>query len=586
MFKKKKNNSLLHRNNMLFRLSIAVFITLLSSILFVFYSLLHQNKMEKEYSSLIQNINQMAIEIQQSPDSVSEELQLTYKKMVLQTQNLDRHLLPERMLSAPLYEDKMGSDRYRGLLRNFIAKIRENYSNFEERIQFINILLLVLSLITISFHLLLIHKNTRDQKRLVKNINRGLNSVREMLLYDDVDLRIQETEYIEELSQFYYDIEQIYRSIQFTRNLQNIDIHGDLNKLLQQLYQVFSGFLECDRVALAFITGNGLVTAETAFCTYPIQRLEPGFSEPIDNTSLHKLQDSQGPRIINDLEEFSKGRKISDSTALLLLEGVHSSITLPLFFKDKCVGFLFLSSRKKVEYTQQQADEANRTVNIMKQKLYIEFLLERTISETSRAFVSLMSEKDNETSDHIMRMSNYSFIIARKYNSTVASLSPRFLREMLWYAPLHDIGKIGTPDAILHKEGKLNDQEWAVMRNHVSVGERIIRAMNKQFDDLFSNAMMQTAVDIIQGHHEKFDGSGYPRGLSGKDIPLAGRIVAVADVFDALTSKRPYKEAYSIEKSLFIMQNEMQGHFDIEIFNCLQEAMPEIQKIYEEFKEI
>jgi len=427
--------------------------------------------------------------------------------MLTEADGLNRHLLPNKLLTPPIYSDVTVSDSYRGLLRNFTIKTRENYKHYRERSQLTNLILLVISLLTISVHLFLIQQNTGDQKKLIKAINNGLDSVRNLLLYNDMDTTIFEEDDVKELTKFYYDIQQISHAIHFDRELQNIDIHGDLNKLLKQLYQIFSGFLECDRIALAFITGNEIVTAETAFSTYSKLRLEPGYSEPIENTSLKKLQQNQSPRIINDLSKYSKGKKISHSTALLLLEGVHSSIALPLFFKDNCVGFLFLSSRNKISYSRQQADEAYRIVNIMKQKLYIEFLLERTISETSRAFVSLMSEKYNETSDHILRMSNYSYILAQKYSSEIKPLSPRFLREILWYAPLHDIGKIGTPDAILHKKGKLEPEEWQIMRNHVKVGERIIKEMNRQLEDLFSNSLMQTAVleEVKRGKGTFFD---------------------------------------------------------------------------------
>jgi putative two-component system response regulator len=122
---------------------------------------------------------------------------------------------------------------------------------------------------------------------------------------------------------------------------------------------------------------------------------------------------------------------------------------------------------------------------------------------------------------------------------------------------MHDIGKIGIPDGILLKPGKLTPDEWQIMKRHTVFGARILEG--------FSNGFMYTARTIAMTHHERWDGSGYPRGLKGTDIPLVGRITAIADVFDALTSKRPYKEAFPLEKAFGIIQEGIGSHFDPEI---------------------
>jgi HD-GYP domain-containing protein (c-di-GMP phosphodiesterase class II) len=183
-------------------------------------------------------------------------------------------------------------------------------------------------------------------------------------------------------------------------------------------------------------------------------------------------------------------------------------------------------------------------------------------------------------------MAKYSYIIAREYNLRVEALDPSLMREILWFAPLHDIGKIGIPDNILHKPGPLSPEEREAMEKHVEIGERVISTMTRRLEDTLSHSLMRTAVDIIAGHHEKFNGKGYPRGLRGTDISIAGRIVAVADVFDALTSRRPYKEAYPMDKALAIMERDMEGHFDPQVLGCLFSAMGEISEVYQELKEI
>ena len=157
--------------------------------------------------------------------------------------------------------------------------------------------------------------------------------------------------------------------------------------------------------------------------------------------------------------------------------------------------------------------------------------------------------KDDETSSHIRRMSLYSALIAARLGLDSGE------EELILYAsPMHDVGKIGIPDSILLKPGKLDPAEWQVMRKHPEIGAEILSSSDSE--------LIAKAGEIALSHHEKWDGSGYPAGIAGEDIPLSGRICAVADVFDALTTRRVYKEAFSIEKSVGIMEEGRGEHFD------------------------
>ena len=157
--------------------------------------------------------------------------------------------------------------------------------------------------------------------------------------------------------------------------------------------------------------------------------------------------------------------------------------------------------------------------------------------------------RDPETGAHIQRMAHYSKHIARILELPVVEQD-----LLLESAPMHDIGKVGTPDNILLKPGKLTDEEFAIMKQHAVIGYEVLNAS--------SSPLLKVAAEIAHTHHEKFDGSGYPRGLKGEDIPLFGRIVAVADVFDALTSERPYKKAWSIEQAKQLLKEGSGKHFD------------------------
>ncbi|QEL64830.1 putative two-component system response regulator [Oryzomicrobium terrae] len=174
--------------------------------------------------------------------------------------------------------------------------------------------------------------------------------------------------------------------------------------------------------------------------------------------------------------------------------------------------------------------------------------------------------RDPETGAHILRMAHYSRLIARNLGLSEAEQD-----LILEAAPMHDVGKVGTPDFILLKPGRLTEEEFAVMRQHAQKGCDILARS--------TSPILQKAAEIALTHHEKFDGSGYPNGLAGEAIPLHGRIVAVADVFDALTSSRPYKPAWSLDRARDYLRESAGGHFDprcVEAFLADWEAVLDI----------
>jgi len=178
--------------------------------------------------------------------------------------------------------------------------------------------------------------------------------------------------------------------------------------------------------------------------------------------------------------------------------------------------------------------------------------------------------RDNETGNHIIRMSKYSYLLALSYG-----LSEQQADLILNASPMHDIGKIGIPDNVLLKPGKLDAGEWEIMQSHVTIGGKILSDEDSQ--------LMNTAQQIALHHHEKWDGSGYPKGLQGEEISIAGRICAVADVFDALLSKRPYKEPWPIEKAIDLIESEAGKHFDPKVAPFMKQILPQVQIIMTEY---
>lgn len=178
--------------------------------------------------------------------------------------------------------------------------------------------------------------------------------------------------------------------------------------------------------------------------------------------------------------------------------------------------------------------------------------------------------RDNETGLHVVRMAKYSEIIARSSGMSAANVE-----LLLHAAPMHDIGKIGTPDGILLKPGKLDEKEMSIMRGHSKIGAKILRGSGIKLLDL--------AAEIALNHHEKWNGSGYPNGIIGQAIPLTSRIVAVADIFDALTSARPYKKAWTVEEAVDYINQESGKHLDPWIVTIFQKVLPEMLIVREQF---
>ncbi|ACO81152.1 response regulator with metal dependent phosphohydrolase activity (two-component) [Azotobacter vinelandii CA] len=194
----------------------------------------------------------------------------------------------------------------------------------------------------------------------------------------------------------------------------------------------------------------------------------------------------------------------------------------------------------------------------------------RTRQQIVRRLSRAAEFRDNETGNHIVRMSHIARLIAQ-----AAGMGAEFVETLFNAAPMHDIGKIGIPDSILFKSGRLEPEEWAIMRRHTEIGAKII---GRHDDDL-----LKAAHSIALHHHEKWDGSGYPQGLGGEEIPLMARIAAVADVFDALTSARPYKKAWPLEEAVGYIEAQAGTHFDPALIGPFRRSLGEIARIVERY---
>ncbi|MBR2697227.1 MAG: HD domain-containing protein, partial [Clostridia bacterium] len=193
----------------------------------------------------------------------------------------------------------------------------------------------------------------------------------------------------------------------------------------------------------------------------------------------------------------------------------------------------------------------------------------------------MVESRDQCTGDHVRKTAAYTGIIMRQLKRDgiyTDQLTDEFMKDVENSAPLHDVGKIQVPDAILNKPGKLTDEEFALMKQHTSAGSEIIsRAIDTVSEE--DSSYLEEARNLAHYHHEKWNGMGYPDGLKGEEIPLSARVMAVADVFDALVSKRPYKDGFPFEKAMAIIRESSGSHFDPNVVNAFVEASDEVRQV-------
>jgi len=318
----------------------------------------------------------------------------------------------------------------------------------------------------------------------------------------------------------------------------------------------------------------------------------------IDESSLKEAISEKKLYNYPDLNEYYKKNPNSKNTKLLLEEGMRSSLVLPLILNDEMRGFLFFASVQEnafnlehMAYLESIAGQIAFSIErgellnkIEKHTKNLENLVEQRAQEilktqktTIFALSKLAEARDTETGDHLERIRNYSVLLAQmlKYVGKHSELTNQYLRDLYDSSILHDIGKVGISDGILLKRGILTEEEYEVMKTHTTIGYEALKSASS---NLGENSFLKMAMDITLSHHERWDGKGYPVGLKEDGIPLSARIVAIADVYDALTSKRPYKQAYNHDKSMKIMKEES-TRFDPELFNLFIENNGEFNRI-------
>ena len=300
-----------------------------------------------------------------------------------------------------------------------------------------------------------------------------------------------------------------------------------------------------------------------------------------DSESLSLLAKSHEPRLLTDLEN-QLDPYANTHSAYVLEQGYRSSLTVPLVHRGEFIGFVFFDSTTATTFSPPVVRELLLHASLVGLAIANEMVAVSSIVGTIQLARDFTQLRDDETGAHVDRMARYSRIMAREL-STDFGYTDEDVEHMFLYAPMHDIGKIGIPDRILLKPGPLDRDEWEIMRSHTTKGAAMVDSIIRDLElaDVPDEAMLRAIVEL---HHEKLDGSGYPHGLAGDAVPPAARIIAVADIFDALTSRRPYKQPWTFDEAFAELRKMADaGTIDGRCVETLVVCREEIQGIREAY---
>lgn len=374
-----------------------------------------------------------------------------------------------------------------------------------------------------------------------------------------------------------------------------IELISNLNKgvsfdgILNYIYSSFSEFIPYSHIGIALLKDDEKILEASYGISDPaldeLPKKLAGIKAEVSKTSLGNIIENGTPRVINDLEKYTKN-KDTEYNLILMQHGIKSSITLPLKINQKPVGIIFFSSIYKNTYKQEHISFLEILSDSIAISLNKNIFIDELLYSTLLALAKMAEARDEDTGDHLDRMKKYSVKIAEclledhKFEDVI-TLS--FIKNIERFSPMHDIGKVGIRDGILLKPGQLTDEEFAEMKKHTTYGTEVLRIAEGNIKKQ-SYSMFKMGIEITENHHEKWNGTGYPNKKSGNDIPLSARIVAVADVLDALTSKRPYKKAFPFENSLRLIVEGKGNHFDPTIIDTIIKHKDDIYELFMSFK--
>lgn len=298
-------------------------------------------------------------------------------------------------------------------------------------------------------------------------------------------------------------------------------------------------------------------------------------------SSIENLMQSEQPRVIKNMVTTESGA--AEHIKRVGRHGYATSYTMPMFNRGVLIGFIFFNSHAVDVFHSEDLNQLDIFGHMIALMVINELAAVKTLTAALKTTGHITHLRDPETGSHLDRMSRYARLIAATLSSD-KDLDEEFIEHVFMYSPLHDIGKIAIPDEILLKKDKLTQEEYMVMRSHAIKGREIVDDLLKNFG-LEAIEHVELLRNIASYHHEAINGGGYPEGRVGDEIPLEARIVAVADVFDALTSRRPYKEAWDNDAAFEWLRQVAGEQLDAHCVDALVHHRDEVEKIQQLFKE-
>ncbi len=301
-----------------------------------------------------------------------------------------------------------------------------------------------------------------------------------------------------------------------------------------------------------------------------------------DVPSLAFARKGEGLRVVDDLAAFASVNSVHH--AAILAMGYRASYAAAVEDGDQLIGIVFVNSTEPGYFTPERQRKIAPYVHMVSLLVKLKTSQQRAVLAALVAAQEVGAYHDTDTANHLRRMAHVARLIADgiagKYQLTDA-----FVDRLFRFAPMHDIGKVGIADAILLKPGKLTADEFATIKNHSCIGADIVAKIVAclGLDNMPGRSILENVVRL---HHERLDGSGYPLGLAGDAIPIEAQIVAVADVFDALTSRRPYKEPWSVESAVEELQRMAPLKLNPDCVEALIAALPKARAIVENFADL
>lgn len=357
----------------------------------------------------------------------------------------------------------------------------------------------------------------------------------------------------------------------------------NLDSIVLNVFKLLKKHISISRIGVAFIDyiDEKIITEVSVSDTSPIL-IKAGYKVSFNETGLMEILESKEGRYYNDLELELNKKPESESLQRIIGEGIRSNMIVPFLSDEKVFGLVFLSTKDYNYFSQRKMDVMTKVIVELSEVLKRSYLVKITLNHLLGSVSELIDNKRLVEGDHLMKVTAYADIIADyiyEHPQKGYEIDTKYLKEIHDYTPFHDIGKIILCGQSVGTEQKLDEMHQIVSQSHVTIGSELFSRLRDSLN-IFDAHYFETAEEIIRYHHESWDGSGYPAGIMGDNIPLAARIVCIVDVFDLLTSYQINNHYFSFKESVAIIQSKASIQFDPYLVKIFMSEINKIHTVY------